>query len=384
MIVKNFEGSSISDAMKKIKREFGPDAVIISTKEKKIEGAKASLYEVRAAVPESKGASPEIDHSALIPDKEHIRNSLTEISSKLSNYFDSFATKSQFGTLEREMKDLKLICLEILDHKTEFISNETPEILRHIFHNLSVTGIGKLYLGELINHLTQLPKPSDNTQGDTKDLLLSEGIRWMLKRIKINQITHDSSQIHSFVGSSGCGKSSVVTKIAAMFKKENKSILVITLDTQGLSSHEQIKTYTKILNIPFVNVYGLDELKETLARNASYDLILIDNAGNFPFEERETAALKELTTSKFPIDFHLVLSINERHEQLNNSIRKLSPIGLCSLVFTKLDEAMHMGEIFNMGYKWSLPLSYFSTGSRIPDDLRPATREYIVENLFHF
>ncbi|MBI2602482.1 MAG: hypothetical protein HYW48_05440 [Deltaproteobacteria bacterium] len=382
MLVKNFEGTSISDAMKKIKKEFGPDAVILSTKEKPIEGGKASVYEVRAASPETKSSSLGAESSSFSDHSDAVNTSLKEISRKLSNYFDTFATHSQLSSMEREMKDLKRICLEILDQKTDFLSADTPEILRHIFHCLSVTGVSKQYLSELVDHMKTVPKPGKDAEFEAKDLLVSEGVRWMIKRIKIGQITPDSSQVHAFVGSSGCGKSSAVTKIAAKFKKENKSILIITLDTQGLASHEQIKTYTKILNIPLVNVYGLDELREALTKNSSHDLILIDNAGNFPFSDRETLALRELSNSKIPLDFHLVLSVNEKQEQLNSNIRKLSPLGLNSLIFTKLDEALNWGEIFNLGYKWSLPLSYFSTGPRIPDDLRPATREYVVEQLF--
>ena len=54
MIVRTFEGTNISELMKKIKLEIGKDATILSQKEKKVQGFKTKSYEIKVAIPESK------------------------------------------------------------------------------------------------------------------------------------------------------------------------------------------------------------------------------------------------------------------------------------------------------------------------------------------
>ena len=53
MIVRTFEGTNISELMKKIKLEIGKDATILSQR-KKVQGFKTKSYEIKVAIPESK------------------------------------------------------------------------------------------------------------------------------------------------------------------------------------------------------------------------------------------------------------------------------------------------------------------------------------------
>jgi flagellar biosynthesis protein FlhF len=43
------------------------------------------------------------------------------------------------------------------------------------------------------------------------------------------------------------------------------------------------------------------------------------------------------------------------------------------LVFTKLDETASFGPIFNEAVRTGMPLSFFATGQRIPEDLEEVT-----------
>ena len=49
------------------------------------------------------------------------------------------------------------------------------------------------------------------------------------------------------------------------------------------------------------------------------------------------------------------------------------------LLFTKLDETGSFGPILNEAVRTGKPLSFFTTGQRIPEDLEAASRGRLVE-----
>jgi flagellar biosynthesis protein FlhF len=49
------------------------------------------------------------------------------------------------------------------------------------------------------------------------------------------------------------------------------------------------------------------------------------------------------------------------------------------LLFTKLDETGSYGPIFNETARTAKPLSFFTSGQRIPEDLEAATRQRLLD-----
>ena len=52
------------------------------------------------------------------------------------------------------------------------------------------------------------------------------------------------------------------------------------------------------------------------------------------------------------------------------------------LLFTKLDEATSYGNILNMKVLTGKPLSYFTIGQSVPDDIEVADKERIIQYIF--
>jgi flagellar biosynthesis protein FlhF len=51
------------------------------------------------------------------------------------------------------------------------------------------------------------------------------------------------------------------------------------------------------------------------------------------------------------------------------------------LLFTKLDETEEYGNLFELAYQTSLPLSYWSNGRRVPEDIEPANAARLADLL---
>lgn len=91
--------------------------------------------------------------------------------------------------------------------------------------------------------------------------------------------------------------------------------------------------------------------------------------------------LKELVTTGRPLETHLVLSATTRERDLLSTLARYAGLPINRLLFTKLDETTGFGGIFETMLQTGLPLSYFSTGQRVPEDLEVASPERLADLL---
>ncbi len=391
MQVKTFEALTMNDAIKSVKNEFGNDAIILNTKEKTID-KKNKMYEVTAAVPEttpSAGASAGIAAFKASNQSSEISEQLSSLDQRISNLTDILPRKSSINNLEGGIEELKALLLEALRTKENHIISQIPKSMTKLYRQLSLTGIDESELAKLITYLKDLPDPTENSNKipiNMGDHYQSQAIRWMLKRISITPKwtpVSGTTKIRAFVGPSGSGKTSAIAKLAANYHKQHKAkILLVSFDQSKLGSNEQLRLYAKILGVQFETINSTKDLEKILDKNTDIDMVFVDTAGRSPKNSQLIEELNLFQESSLPLDFHLVLSITEKQAQLDRAIRSFSALGISSLIFTKMDESWSYGEIFNLSTKWSLPLSFFSTGPRIPDDIERASKERVVERIF--
>jgi flagellar biosynthesis protein FlhF len=70
-----------------------------------------------------------------------------------------------------------------------------------------------------------------------------------------------------------------------------------------------------------------------------------------------------------------------KQRDIDETIRGFKFLSPTSLIFTKLDESWAFGEILNSSIQNKIPLSYFTTGQRVPEDIEIASKERVVERL---
>lgn len=187
------------------------------------------------------------------------------------------------------------------------------------------------------------------------------------------------ARVLALVGPTGVGKTTTLAKIASeAILKRSLKVGLINLDTYKVSAFDQLATYAKILNAPFRSAGSVEDLKLAIEDFKNLDLVLVDTAGR---SQRDPGALKEMEQLLHTIpniQTHLVLSATTRDAELYDMANRFSLFRPQGLVFSKLDEATTYGALFNLQQKTKLPLMYFTTGQRVPEDIEESTRERIV------
>ncbi|MBZ0272080.1 flagellar biosynthesis protein FlhF [bacterium] len=188
--------------------------------------------------------------------------------------------------------------------------------------------------------------------------------------------------ICAVVGPTGSGKTTTIAKLAAaqVFNRGKKAAFV-TVDTFRIGAVEQLRTYARIMSAPLDVAVDEDDLAAKIARHADKDAIFIDTAGVSQKDTRMVKRLAGYFANRPQIDLHLIVPATTQHRDLKEVVASYDGVTLSSLIATKLDEANALGGVFNIAGQTGLPLSYFTIGQHVPDDIEAATRERVVDRL---
>jgi len=176
--------------------------------------------------------------------------------------------------------------------------------------------------------------------------------------------------IVALIGPTGVGKTTTVAKLAAnLCLREHRKVGLITIDTYRIAAVEQLRTYAQIIDIPLEVAMSPDQLKESVARLADRDVILIDTAGRSQRDGKKINELRAFFEVVRPQEIHLVLSSTSHEKVLSETIERFSDLGVDRVIFTKLDEALGFGVLLTCLRKVNAKLSYVTTGQDVPSDI---------------
>jgi flagellar biosynthesis GTPase FlhF len=184
----------------------------------------------------------------------------------------------------------------------------------------------------------------------------------------------------ALVGPTGVGKTTTLAKIASIaVLKKNLRVGLVNLDVYKVAAFDQLQTYAKILNVPFRSAASLDELRSAVADFRGLDLVLIDTTGRSQRDETSLKEMSELVRAlEYPVQTHLCVASPTRDLELYDIASRFSVFKPTALAVTKLDESFLFGSVFNVACRSKLPLSWFTTGQRVPEDLEDSTRERVA------
>lgn len=200
------------------------------------------------------------------------------------------------------------------------------------------------------------------------------------------ELSDKKQRIMMLVGPTGVGKTTTLAKLAARFAYGNEKRYktgIITLDTYRIGAVEQLFQYAKMMKLPILDVIEVEDFQNAIKQLNYCDVILIDTTGNSQYDKEKLERLdKFLKHSGAKIDVNLVLSAGSKVEDLMEIYNGFSFLDIDTLIITKFDETKIFGNVFSLIYETNTPVSYFSVGQEVPDDLVEAKSEFLVECVF--
>jgi flagellar biosynthesis protein FlhF len=125
----------------------------------------------------------------------------------------------------------------------------------------------------------------------------------------------------------------------------------------------------------------------TALNSLSYcDFILIDTMGSSPYDRNKIEQIYEcleISNNQYNIDVNLVVPSSIKYEDLIVTYENFETLNIDTVIFTKLDETRGFGNLFSFALETKKPISYFSVGQEVPEDLVTASSDFLVECLLH-
>jgi flagellar biosynthesis protein FlhF len=154
---------------------------------------------------------------------------------------------------------------------------------------------------------------------------------------------------------------------------------LITLDGYRIGTIEQLKTYARLIGIPFRFVSQVPDLDKAIQENSQRDYILIDTAGRGPRDLADMKDLAEFLQNSAEMERHLVLSATTKPSDIHEIVDRFEVCRPDHLLFTKLDETSTPGPILNELMRTQKSFSYYTNGQRVPEDLHAVVGDQIID-----
>lgn len=403
-----FSGETPAEALKRAQQECGENALVISTKQiRKKTISSSALYEVVVAIEDApmQGA-PRVEPKAepkYTKSGEDVLFSLSEAAKQISQIAQatsdtSFANSMKplektvpnedLGDIKNEINKLadkiKLIQEMFWEEKAPHRNHlAIPSEFSEIYKLAKTSGMGEDHLENIMNltleHMPVRMKNSSETIKRYFQVLLRKLIPVRVEA----ELPKGSKRVMMFVGPTGVGKTTTIAKLAARYsyiQEKRSKVGIITLDTYRIGAVEQLFAYAKMMRLPIEDVVDPSDFNSALSSLGHCDVILIDTVGSSQYDKEKLIKLnKFLQNSQMQIDVNLVLSAGCKLEDLKEIYKNFSFLNIDTLIFTKFDETKVFGTIFSLIYDTDKPVSYFSIGQEVPDDIVPASSDFLVE-----
>jgi flagellar biosynthesis protein FlhF len=357
MKIKRYFASDIRTAIRRVRDEQGPDAVILSNRavDGGVEIVAAVDYDnLLSDIGANQATGPSVAETKpaatarTTPEEDAVARMGRELTS-LRGMLEHQLSGLAWGELGRKHPQRMLLVRRLRElglsaALAQKIGNEIPE-------QADMERVWRQALALLAHYLPV-----------TNDDILARG------------------GVVALVGPTGVGKTTTLAKLAArcMLRHGPSSVALITADDQRIGAHDQLRIYGQILNIPVRIARDHAGLQDALAELRTHKLILVDTAGLSQRDPRLTEQLSRLRSASPLLRCYLTLAANSQIASLEEAVGAFAAAQPAGVILTKIDEAASLGGALTVLSARGLPAAYVSEGQRVPEDLAPARSHTLV------
>ena len=418
MKIKRFQALTMQEALRSIREDLGPDAVVLSSQQVKKGGGvfgmfERPLIEVTAAIdagtpagaftgtggvegtPQPPTFDKQLAAASVFAPLQHdlalIREEIQSLRQRNGGSEPAYPPV-HWKELRDEMYEIRSM-VQTLTNRSGAVEGivegmtepqqqgeQLPPLLAREYEKLTLQGVDPEVVKKVMGFMTQKLSAEQLAQPTAVQAYLDDLLACTVRVAGPLLDRPGSQKVVLFVGATGVGKTTTLAKLAAQYrKKDDCKIAVATLDTHRVAAIEQLKMYTRIVGVPVEVAISPRDLTQLIQRHKKKDLVLVDTAGRSPADVAGIGELKELCDTGVPLEIHLVLSASTKQQDLDETVKQFSVLPIHRLLFTKLDETGSCANMFNTVNRTGKPISYFTAGQRVPDDIEVATPKRVLE-----
>lgn len=207
------------------------------------------------------------------------------------------------------------------------------------------------------------------------------------------RLAESGPTVYLIVGVNGVGKTTSVAKLAHMFAREGRSVMVAAADTFRAGAVAQLEMWAKRIGVDFLKgqqggdpaAVAFDALDAAETRGT--EVLLIDTAGRLHTNRglmEELIKIDRVVRRRVPGAPHETLLVLDATVG-QNAVRQLEAfkgaVGVTGIILAKLDSSAKGGIVVALREEYGVPVKLVGTGEGL-EDLAPFDADDFVEALF--
>jgi len=314
--------------------------------------------------------------------------------------------KNVFKTDKKKQEEVKNYDEGLKKTRKEFVSklsnlsvkykNISEDYFEELENILIMADIGVNTVMSFVDRLKDRVKKEKITDSSIlKEIIVDELFIMYVGNNIIDSKIHfseDGPTIILFVGVNGVGKTTTIGKIASMYKRQGKKVMLVAGDTFRAGAIEQLhewgdRTGTKVVSSTSKDPSSVIFDGLTEAVNENYDLVLIDTAGRLQNKSNlmeELSKINRVIKKIIPMGANETLLVIDGTTGQNGisqakSFKEITDI--TGIVLTKLDGTAKGGIVLAIKEEVNIPVKFVGLGER-EDQIEAFDIEKYIYGLF--
>ena len=372
MQIKRFEAQNMSEALRLIKKELGPDAVLLSARNLKTQNGlfgslRRSGVEVTAAIdtPEP----PQIGSD---------RRRGTQGGASLSRPADTLGRRRAIRSCQNRRSESADTAEK--SESWPFGDDAAARVTDHgLYRQLIAQDVEDKLAAGIISVIETRLRPEQDQSSASLVTQIEKALDTVGVHAAPDWTGPSNPTVVLFTGLSGTGKTGVVVKLASqMALRTSTRVAMISLDNQRIAGTEPLKVCSRILKVPFATAFTADQFKDALQRIGGIDLILVDTPALAIADSAQVQRFRKIIGLSKTLKVCLVCSATTRMSSNIKLLSHLKAMPPDRLIITKLDESDTCGCVLNLPARLQLPLAAVSSRPSGMESLTMASLKYLA------
>lgn len=387
MNIKKFFAKNSREALQQVRRALGGDAVILSNRSVSggVEMLAVAHRDAQALVTEDRQSVPPRPLRATMNGTRSNNASRPPLSTGTVHRFASgsgiHANGASSGTNESVVMARQVIS-EIKSMRGAIES----QLYGLVWSDLHKRDPGRAYLlrdllgsgfspGLARNLVERLPAGSAKELNNWAKRALSKNLGVAMADEIVTR-----GGVYALTGPTGVGKTTTTAKLAArcVVRHGADKLALLTTDSYRIGAFEHLKIYGRILGVSVHAARDQQELKSALTSLRGKHVVLIDTIG-MSQRDKQVAEQVAMLGKAGPVQRLLLLNATCHADTLEDVVRVYRGGDLAGCILTKVDEAPSIGAALDVIIRHKLKLHFVANGQRVPEDLHPANKDYLVD-----
>ncbi|WP_341808166.1 signal recognition particle protein [Wolbachia endosymbiont (group E) of Neria commutata] len=175
------------------------------------------------------------------------------------------------------------------------------------------------------------------------------------------------------VGLQGAGKTTTSGKLALKLKKQKKKVMLASLDIYRPAAQKQLEVLGKQIDVNTLPII-MDEKPLLIAqraleiaKNDSYDVLILDTAGRLHIDDNMMNELKEVKEATSPAEVILVTDAMIGQDAVNIAKSFNETVGVTGIILTRVDGDARGGAALSMKMVTNCPIKFIACGEKLSD-----------------